>query len=1138
MHVRFLLGPAGSGKTFRCLTEIRQALAGSQEGPPLVLVAPKQTTYQLERRFLAHFSLPGYSRLHILSFERLARFVFERLGRSSPEMLDEEGRLMVLRALLARKRDDLKLYRASARLTGFAQQLSLVLRDLQRNELTPESLLELAEQVRNVESLSYKLHDLATLLRDYSQWLDSHRLKDADCLLTAAREALAPEDAPAPQPVALGGLWVDGFAEFAPQELDLLAALAPACPTATITFCLDQIPSGKSSWLSAWSAVRRSFEECQKKFAAVPGAEAVTEIVQRQEEAGRFLNSPALSFLEAHWSEPQAWTRPVTPALRQVACANPEAEVTMAAREILRHARAGGRYRDITVLVRNLESYHEPMQRVFSRYEIPFFLDRRESVSHHPMAELTRNALRTVASQWMRDDWFAALKTGLAPAEENEIDRLENEALARGWKGSIWLKPITLAKEPDLNGWLADIHHRIMPPFQKLALALGVHQNRPTGPELAQALRGFWQQLNVEEQLRQWAEADIDPAKFHTPGSVHTTVWTQMNTWLANVELAFATESLPLREWLPVLDAGLANLSVGVIPPALDQVLIGAIDRSRNPDIKLAILLGLNETVFPAPPETTVLLTDADRLELERRNVQVGATARHQLSRERYHAYIACTRARERLVLSSALHDANGSPLNPSPFLAHLQQIFPKLTTEVLPPTQDWRDSQHATELIAPLLTAFSPQAQAGAAGGNGSVDATRIPDDSAAPPLPLFARLLDQLRHFHTPAQDESLSPALAARLYGPVLRTSVSRLENFAACPFKFFVHSGLRAEERKKFELDVREQGSFQHDVLALFHEQLRREGKRWRDITPQEARERVGHIARTLVVSYREGLLDASEQTRFMARVMTESLQDFLETLVGWMREQYQFDPAEVELPFGQVESCPAWKVDAGDGAILELYGRIDRVDLYRRPGSDAALCVVLDYKSSQKQLDPLLLANGLQLQLLTYLNVMRQWPDPRQRFGAERLIPAGVFYVNLHGKYEREANRQDALEDASQARKRAYRHSGRFDSGVLRLLDTRAEAKEGDQFNYRMTKSGELHKGSSEPLPADQFEALLDTVEANIKRMGREIFGGQTKVSPYRKGAVTACDYCDYRAICRVDPWTHSFRVLRSQETAP
>jgi ATP-dependent helicase/nuclease subunit B len=1160
VQVRFLLGPAGSGKTFRCLTEVRQALGASPEGAPLLLIAPKQTTYQLERQFLAYPSIPGYTRLHILSFERLAGFIFKRLGLSWPEVLDEEGRVMVLRGLLARKRHELKLFRASARLTGFAQQLSQVLRELQRRQLTPETLLELAERVQEVEGLTYKLQDLATLLRDYLGWLKAHDLQDADCLLGAAVEALGGERG-AERGLNIDQLWVDGFAEWSLQELDLLAALMRHCRQGTLTFCLDRPADGKISWLSNWSVVRKSFEECQKRFSGLAEAVISVEMLPRHPNRTRFLNNPVLQHLEEFWAQPQPYA-PQPPehldnlpgardraipddalarSLRVALCSNAEAEVTLAAREVLRHVREGGRYREVTVLVRKLEGYHEPLQRIFSRYEIPFFLDRRESVSHHPLAELTRSALRTVASGWQRDDWFGALKTGLAPAAEAEVDRLENEALARGWQGSVWQRPIVLGQEPELTEWLADLHRRLLPPFQRLALGMAARQNRPTGRHLAAALREFWGALKVPERLQQWASAEISSARFRVPSSVHATVWEQMNSWLENVELAFATEPLSLREWLPILDAGLANLTVGVIPPALDQVLIGAVDRSRNPDIKLALVLGLNETLFPAPPEAAVLLTEVDRLELEKRNIVLGATVRQQLGRERYYAYIACTRARQRLVLTAASHDGKGAPLNPSPFLSQVRQLFPSLPMEFAPRETDWRRSEHASELVVPLLKAKTSEVRRSKVEGRSAEMALGAEDGQWAPGvcitalagLPALASVMERLRYFQEPQVQERLSPALAARLYGPILRTSVSRMEQFAACPFKFFVNSGLRAEERKLFELDVKEQGTFQHDVLALFHEELCAENKRWRDITPTEARQRVACIAKSLMASYRDGLLQASEQSRFMARILMESLEDFVETLVGWMQQQYQFDPAKVELPFGEEEGSPAWMIDTGDGHRLDLYGRIDRVDLCREPGTDSALCVVVDYKSGHKQLDPVLMAHGLQLQLLTYLNVLRHWPNPQQRFGANRLIPAGVFYVSLRGKYQREQNRREALADAQEARKLAYRHAGRFDSRVLCRLDARPEAREGDQFNYRLTGKGVVDKRSRDAMDTAQFEALLDAVKEQLRQMGRQIYSGRAEAAPYRKGALTACDQCSYRSICRIDPWTHPFRVLRS-----
>jgi ATP-dependent helicase/nuclease subunit B len=1145
VQVRLLLGPAGSGKTFRCLAEARAALEAAPEGPPLLLLAPKQTTFELERRLLADPSVGGYTRLHILSFERLAHFIFERLQEPAPAILDEEGRLMVLRSLLAKKRNDLKLFRASARLNGFARQLSLALSELQRHNLAPETLSLLAGQVHETEGLSLKLQDLATLLCEYLDWLKAHDLQDADCLLSAAEDCLetaggSPEsEVLSPEPgvdrlrtprsaLRIQNLWVDGFAEWSPQELELLAALIPHCERATVTFCLDRVPAQKVSWLSNWSAVREAFDKCRKRLESLPAAEVAIELLPRKPEQSRFVNNLALQHLEEFWAEPRAYASNELP-IRLAACADPEAEATLAAREILRHVRNGGRYREVSVLVRRLEGYHEPLQRVLSRYEIPYFLDRRESVSHHPLAELTRSALRTVAFQWEGDDWFAALKTGLVPAAEKEIDELETEALARGWKGAAWGVPLRVRnqtglpteREQELELRLERLRQVILPPFQKLELALGAQQNRPTGLQLAAALREFWQALNIAERLQEWANGEVKSDDLRMTNSVHATVWEQMHGWLDNIELAFPREALPFKEWLPVIEAGLSSLTVGVIPPALDQVLVGAVDRSRNPDIKLALVLGLNETVFPAPPEAPVLLTEADRAELERRNVSLGSSAQRQLGRERYYAYLACTRARERLVLTYALHDANGSPLNPSPFLSQVQQLFPSLKIEAILKTINWRESEHVSELIVPLLRV---QSQETAAGGL---------EELAS--VPALSTVLAQLRHFQRPESEELLAPELAVQVYGPVLKTSVSRIEQFAACPFKFFVNSGLRAEERKLFELDVKEQGSFQHDVLAYFHQELHQENKRWRDITPNEARERVARIANALMASYRAGLLQASEQTRFLANVLSESLQDFVETLVEWMRTQYRFDPVEVELPFGD-DNFPPWEIALEHNQRLQLRGRIDRVDTCPTNDPDEAWCVVVDYKSSQKQLDPVLMEHGLQLQLPAYLNVLRRWPDPRAQFGVKRLIPAGVFYVNLRGKYGRGLNRNDALANAAAAHKLAYRHTGRFDKAALPLLDARPDAKQGDQFNYRKTKTGEVNKSSREALDSPEFEAMLDSVEASLKQMGEQIFSGAAKVHPFRKGSLTACSFCDYRPICRFDPWTQSYRVLKREES--
>jgi ATP-dependent helicase/nuclease subunit B len=258
-------------------------------------------------------------------------------------------------------------------------------------------------------------------------------------------------------------------------------------------------------------------------------------------------------------------------------------------------------------------------------------------------------------------------------------------------------------------------------------------------------------------------------------------------------------------------------------------------------------------------------------------------------------------------------------------------------------------------------------------------------------------------------------------------------------------------------------------------------------------------------------------------------------------------------AELEFGFG-AGGAPAWEIDLGAGHKLTLRGRIDRIDLCpdKECRGDRALCVVMDYKSGRQKLDKVLVGHGVQLQLLAYLAAIRSWPpevwaelnlpafffpsppgrgegEEPKNSGALKIAPAGVFYVNLRGQYESGGTRDEALADAADARKLAYRHTGRFDATALPKLDS---AKAADQFNYRLNKDGSLRSNSVEALPRAEFEKLLDRVETQLKEMGRAIFSGAAQVDPYRKGHETPCDFCDYRAVCRIDPWTHRYRVLR------
>ncbi|MCX8154870.1 MAG: PD-(D/E)XK nuclease family protein [Verrucomicrobiae bacterium] len=1113
MNIRFLLGPAGSGKTWQCVKEIREELLRRPLGPPLILLAPRQATFQLERLLLADGTLPGYTRLSILSFARLADYLLAVLGGARPRMLSEEGRVMVLRALLQQHEDDLKIFKSSVRRAGFAPELSRWLRELQQQQVTPECLAKAAQALAQSPALADKLNDTARLFRAFQQWLQDHALVEAEGLLPLAAARLRQAHRQQP-PLHIAGLWMDGFADLTPQEVDFLAALAPHCAQMTLAFCADKLAEEDLPPLHPQAVVMRTVRRCAEALSALVNAHPSYATLGRASGLTRFAASPALAHLERHWADslPPAFPE-ATPALRLVACANPEAEVICAAREILQHVRRGGRFRELAVLTRRLDSHAAYLKRIFRRYEIPFFLDQREPMAHHPLAELTRYALRVVAFGWKNADWLGALKSGLTPIAPEQLDALENLVLELGLDGERWLN--SWQNEPSEAANYESWRARLVPPFRQLRETLRRHPGGVTGGDLARGLRQLYEELGVAETLQRWAE-QTTPGPAALPPAAHATVWQMVEQWLETVELALGDHRLPVAEWLPILESGLSQLSVGIIPPAMDQVLVGAVDRSRQPEIKTLILLGLNEGLFPAPPEPPLLLTEEERTQLEQQGkLPLGLSLLGRQGAERYLAYIACTRAASRLVVTRAQAGAEGQPLNPSLFYLRLQQMFPQVQEERFTGEVEPRHSLHASELLPALLA------------GRDWPEAHR--DIIPAP--------LEQLKHY---APDEWLGPAMLEQLFGHTLTTSISALETYAACPFRYFVERILRAGERPLFAMDDMQRGSFLHEVLAHFHHAVCQAEKQWRDLSPAEAGELLRKVAQEVADQFNYGLMQAGVRHQFLRDSLVERLEAYVAQAVRWM-SVYQLNPFRVELAFGMPEDAsdkaalPAWELPLEGNKTLRLMGRIDRVDIYKPSDGSPPLAVVLDYKSREKQMEDLRLHHGLDLQLLAYLNVVHLMPEMAGAAGVNALQPLGAFYVSMLASPKPASNRAKALKE-KMAEGPAFPHHGRFDAAHWRLLNAKPEQNGqcSGPVRFQFKNGGPSGKAVMDSLA---FQALLEQNLQHLRNFGSRILKGDMRVDPCVIKDTSACDYCPCSAVCRIDPWRHAFRRLAAPPKA-
>jgi len=1132
MQIQFLLGRAGSGKTWRCLEEIRKVLKDAPDGSDLVFLAPKQATFQLEQQLLATGDLAGFTRLKVLSFERLAGSILEQDGAEKKAFVSMEGRFMILRSVVESHRQQLKIFHSTARLSGFLRELNTLIGEAQVQGLTPVALQAAAQNFSGDIVLREKLHDFALLFQAYNNRLQLHQVIDLGDMLTLAAGVCRSN-----AEIAFGGLWVDGFAEITPQELDFLQAVSSRSEAITVAFCVDpKLLEHGQDGSGFWGGTIQAFRKVLLALSAIPSVSIST--VALSGDGLRYRNR-RLRHLEKYWDSPREWIPPVVTGkggqlefflgleadgksekqpeqemdgqgVEIYSCVNPEGEVTLAARKICDFVRAGGRYRQSAVLVRGLGRYLPWIQPVFERYQIPFFLDRRDSISHHPLVEVTRCLLRLAAFGFRHEDWFSALKTGLVAVEQAAVDTLENEALLYGWTPDQWRNGLRV---PSQEAPCHEVLRKtLIRPFTHFIGNVEQSPGGLTGARMKVLLEEFWLELGMEERIQELDEKLVGATG--GASAVETgnqEVWERIREWAGEIEQAFGSEALALAEWVEVLESGLEELTVGNVPPSLDQVLVGAVDRSRNPELEMSVVLGLNEGVFPAPLRPSFLLSDVEVMELEREGVNLGNSWDRWIGREQFLAYIALTRASSGLVAAYSQADDSRKSLNPSYLIESLRRLFPAVEVRDFEPQSQEMDFTHSSELRPRLMRAYQKLGVAS--------------DHEVVPAFDEFRTRAARIVSWNKPPR---LGAGLVQAALGKTLHTSVSKLEHFASCPFKFYASSILRVEARREQEYGFKEQGIYQHELLSGFHLHVKASDKTWREIKPGEVHEILDKIAREMDGRYRSDGIESTHAARFNRAMLLESVERFLVKSLEFF-PRYSFDVSGVELRFGKDGPIPPWQIAIDEERSLSFSGVVDRIDLFKSSGGDSTLVLVVDYKSSQKVLEDILMQNGIQLQLPIYLAMAAELIGRSEDLKPGRLIPVGMFYASLRTSRTSVPDREESAgSDPSKIELR-----GRFSKKYLEALDSEANSDKGKSslFKFGINIDGTISRRSFECLGQDELEKLLSAVTNGAREMGRRIFAGEIALDPYEKKTMRACDQCDYAAVCGIEPMTHSFRIL-------
>lgn len=1126
MGVRFIVGRAGSGKTRFCFEQIVGAMRAQPLGTPIYLIVPKQETFSAERELTCGSGLAGFCRTRVVSFEMLGEQVLSECGGLAIPQVTELGRQMMLGHLLRKHEKELGYYGSSARRTGLAAALDETFAELERSgraAVDLENVLVDLKHKPDDPALFEKLSDLRLLYSKYLGYLGNERLDPQrrleQVLLGLERCRL----------IRGAKVYVDGFLDLFDWQRRMLVGLGRICDTMEITILMDsqsrvlKDPHHLPDELGLFYKTEQTYRQLWFAFseAGIP-----IEPHQPLKEIERFI-SPSLRQVEQHGFAARRVKCAEVEGIKLIEAPDRRAEVDSAAREVLGLVDKGMRLREIAVLARDLTDYHELIDASFREHGIPSFADRRRLAAHHPLLQFTRAVLHVSMSNWPRDAVMALLKSELAGISRDEADELENYVLEhRIAGGAVWMDPrpwefvrkMTRRRaareeeeepspeELDRTARVDALRRRITEPMADLVGLFGTHQAL-SARAIATELFHTFDRFGVRQLLSQWIEECTNAGRLEERDE-HQQVWSELTALLDQMVDVLGDEPLYPEDFVNVLETGLEQFDFALTPPTVDQVLVGAVDRTRTPRARAVILLGMNDLQFPRVLPEDPILADSERQVLRSHRLPIEPGSQRSLLDERLFGYIALTRASEQLILTRSIADSENRPQAPSPFWVHLRQQFPSLIPEPIS-----RQSSSLREIGTPrqLVTGVMHWAR-GSPAGEGWPNIYQWLSTRKAVDDPV-GRMIKAAWPALTYENRPDLSAAIVGKLFRSPLRTSVSQIESFASCAFKHFAQYGLRLAPRDEEDVTVMELGIVCHGILERIVREMFADQQDWAAHTSSDQVKMIARVAEEVGREIRGELLLTGGHNQYILGHIRKTMQQVLDSQSA-AGKRGRFVPWRMELEFGDSTDLGPYVLPTPAGNQLRLKGKIDRVDKAR----NAFEFAVIDYKYSGDKLSLYRVLHGLSLQLLTYLLVLR---DNGSKLLKREFTPVAALYVQVLRTLESVKHPDEAEVPVGIEGHKRYKPRGIIDASKADRLDIELSGK---------GSMGELYS-RTDARSAEEFNALLQLAQTKLAEMGDLIIKGVIDVAPYRIGTESPCSRCDFRSVCRFDPGINMYRRL-------
>lgn len=1103
MSLQFIMGPSGAGKSHYLYQWVTTESLKNPKKNYIVLV-PEQFTLQTQKDLCLASPRKGILNVEVLSFNRLAHRVFEEVGENQRLVLDDVGKNFVIRKVAGDREEHLKILRSNLKKMGYISEIKSIISEFTQYDISPDVLEDILKKSENNPQVYYKLRDIQVVYEGFREYLKEKYITEEETLdvlaLVAKKSKLLKDSV----------IVLDGFTGFTPVQNKLLKELLTLCEKLVVTVTIDE-KENPYVYHHPYQlfALSKKMVTGIVELAKENGVSIETPVCLQQKPVYRFRDNEALAFLESHLFRYTKEQYEEEQDSVQIWCAkSPKEEIDFVAQKIRYMVRTKQyRYQDFAILTSEPSAYSNQIEQVFAKYDLPVFMDDKRSILLNACVEYIRSLLAMAEKNFTYDTVFRYLRTDLSGLERSEVDLLQNYVLAMGIKGykkwqETWIRRSKGMEESELSE-INRIRKQFIDSVETVMTVL--KSRRKTVLGVTTALHDFFIKEELQKRVKEYQimfEKQGELALEKEYAQVYRIVIEVLDQF---VEL-LGEEYISLKEYCELLDAGLEQAKVGIIPPSVDQIIVGDVERSRIKDVKVVFLVGVNDVYIPGSVKNGGLLSEHDREKMTDMGAVLAPGAKEKTYVQKFYLYLILTKPNQQIYLTYSKTSADGSAIRPSYLVSELLKMFPNLKVGTV--SGDLCQKELTRESGLDSLVSGLQKKHRGL-----SKEWQEL--YTWYKKHPEWSKKIEQIVEASFYQKSESvLTRETARKLYGDILVNSVTRLEKFSACAYAHFLAYGLHLQEREEYQFQAVDLGNLCHSSLEKFSKKLDRTGYGWNDIPQDIIEQFIQESVDESIVDYGNSILYSSARNEYIITRLKRMLRRTIWALQKQL-EKGDFKPKGYEVAFGGVRELTTSHIQLEDLGKMVLRGKIDRIDTYE---DDEHIYVkIIDYKTGEKALDLGELCYGLQMQLVVYMNAAMEMS--RQESGGKQVIPAGLFYYRVKDPLVDKVDDEAILEDSFL---KALRPDGLVmnSPNVIDHLDKDVE-QASKVIPVSKNKDGSLAK-KSKALSEEDFAIISEFTNRQVRKVGRQILEGEADVSPYKIDQKTGCNYCPYHSICGFD----------------